>query len=406
MLAPTLDRPATGNGRLNSDAHRAPLQTPAETRIIVADDGAIIITAAQLAANLRGRPAEHIATMEWLRGYAVARKWTYKVLASKLHQESGMPYNKATISHIIQGHRAADAGIGAVCEAVERMRRQVETPAPVNGFFETKMMREMKAYLEEAKAAERIGFIIGQNFCGKSVTLAHLERRDPAMTLVRVPEGGHLLALLRATAKRRGMAHRGTVQDLREPVLEDFQPGEKFVADEADQCFLAKTKNLGNNTLDFLRRAYDAGLALTMVMDIPGYKQLMTVGVTDRLRRLYTRRHEPLILPKFYREDLDLFAAAVGLDPSPETLVKVGFKGSTIGGKAECELTPRSVEESVCASHRDGLGAWLAILTKAKALAGDAGKDTTWGWVLKAYSMRLAGDDAARTLCLESEAGK
>lgn len=359
-----------------------------------AGDGRIVLTAEQLAEHFHGRPPEHLEAFEWLRKHCVLNGLTYETAAKKLQKPGGGAYSRDSVYQALTGQRGLETSLEPLCAAILRYRRNVETPEPVNGFIKTRMAREIETYIRRVADMMKIGFIVGQNACGKTTTYAQLDRTYRDITLLRMPEGGHLSAFLIGVAKRRGLGDRQTVRDLSNRIISEFEPGHKVIIDEADQCFRARSSNLGNKTLDYLRRAWDeGGWALTLGMDPAGYKKLITVDHSDPLRRLYSRRHAPLVLPAFYREDLDLFAAHHGLEPSPGVKHKVTF------GTDSYEDIPRQIEEKLCRSHRDGLLVWLGLLREAKALATTAGKDVSWNWVLKAYALHLNMESAAVAVC-------
>lgn len=383
MLTPTLT------------ASRLPADATLTT--IAPATGRIALTAAQLAANLAGRDADTVATLEWLRHHCQSRSLSWDDAARRLHKTNGSLYSRDSVYQALSGARGAEVSLEPLCAAIERYRRNVEAPAPIDGFLETRMAREIGIYVARAQAQWKIGFIVGHNAVGKTTAIEQLERGSAKVTQCRMAEGGHLSAFLPELARKRGFGDRQTIRDLSRRIIAEFHEGDALIIDEADECFRSRGI-LGSKTLSFIRRIFDqAKCAVVLVMDPAGYKRLQTVQADDPLRRLYSRRLAPLFLPKFYREDLDLFAAQQGLPPAPDAPMKVTFTPE--GGRQKIEHTdnPQTVQDAICSSHRDGLFVWLGLLKEAAAMARAADKDVSWGWVLKAHALFAA---------MESEGGK
>jgi DNA transposition AAA+ family ATPase len=369
--------------------HTAPtLLAPAATRPIA-------LSADELAANLTAHSPEILADFEWLRSHALTRSFSYHDTARHLHKPSGDPYSENSLRQAMTGHRGADQNLAPLADAIRRYRRNIEAPAPTDGFLRTRLAANIATYLEQCRHRAKIGFIVGENACGKTTALAQAERDDPRITGVRMPEGGHLSAFLVALARRRGLGDRQTIRNLANRLIAEFHPGDLLAIDEGDECFRARSTLLGAKTLGFIRRLFDeARCGIVFIMDPAGFRKLRDVTPDDPLRRLYSRRTQPLLLPRFYREDLDLFAARHGLEPAPTQIVRARYQTPT-GKELTYEDSPQRVQDHVCASHHDGLFIWLDILATAALDARTAGKPLTWPWVLKSYALHLAGDPEA-----------
>lgn len=343
--------------------------------------GRIAINADTLAANLAGRPSELIATFEWFRHHCLARGLSYEAAAKKLHKDNGNAYSRDSVYQALTGARGLEVNLDPLARAIERYRRNVETPVPVDGFIPTRMAHEIATYVERVRKRQKVGFVVGQNACGKSTALGHIERNDARVSVVRMPEGGHRSAFLKALSRRRGYGDKQTPNDVANRLIADFTPGaDVLCVDEGDECFQTRSTRHTETTLAYIRRLRDdARIGVVFIMDPAGYRKLQTVEETDPLRKLYSRREPPLLLPAFYSEDLDLFAAQHGLEPAPDAELKIT--------KAYSD-NPKRVQDAVCGSHRDGLFVWLGIFADAEELAGS--QTLTWEWVLKAYTLYLA----------------
>lgn len=353
--------------------------------------GRVALTAAALAENLAGRDDATRETLEWFRHHCLTRTLSWDEAGKRLHKPNGAPYSRDSVYQALSGARGLEVSLEPLCKAIEAYRRNVEAPVPVDGFLETRMAREIRIYTERAQAQWKIGFIVGHNAVGKTTAIEHLARRDPRVTAVRMREGGHLSAFLRALALRRGFGGRQTVANYSDALAEEFGAGDVLAIDEADEAFNARSSVLGSKTLTYIRRIFDERrCAVVMVMDPAGYKKLQSVQADNPLRRLYSRRLAPLFLPKFYREDLDLFAAQQGLEPAPNLELTVKFTPEG-GREISHKDNPQTVQDAICSSHRDGLFVWLGLLKEAAEMARAAGKPhPTWHWVLKAHALFAA----------------
>jgi len=366
------------------------------------DEGRLIITAEQLAANLAGRPVKHVETLEWFRKHCILKAWDFEKAAAKVRKPTGTPYNRETLKHVFYGFRKAEDSLAPICDAIERYRRNAEPPAPIGGFLETTMFKNIKGYLEWAAEEVKIGCIVGANSCGKTASVTEVTKRDPAYEIVRVPEGGHLSMLVQAMARKRGFGDRQTIPNLANSMIDESRSLKLLAWDEFEQCFKARSTVLGDKTVGYVRRIYDeAGIAMTLIVDPSGYRRIQTVKATDALRKLSSRRLEPLTLPAYYKEDLNLFAAQHFLEPAPES--KVTIKYGSKGKEDSFTDVPRRIEDEICGSHNGGLLMWLGLLRRAKQKADKAGVDNSWEFVMQAYALHVAMEAKATLAAGESE---
>ena len=370
------------------EAPQAPASAAAPKVPAPALSRAIALTAAQLTANLAGRTPEEAAALEWFRAHCAARGLSYEEAGRKLHKTGGQPYSRDSVYQAMSGARGMEVSLAPLCEAIARYRRDVEAPVPAEGFLATKLFRVIRAHIARAKKRKKVAIIVGQNACGKTTCIEQMERENAHVTKIHVPEGGHLSALLPAMARRRGYGPRQTVRDLCERMIGEFGPEDVLVFDEADQCFHARSSVLGNKTLDFMRRLRDlSGATIVLIMDPAGYARLQKVQANDPLRRIFCRRLT-LILPTFFREDLDLFARRYKLPAAPDMDVTVNI--TTAGGVVRHTDNPRRVQDAVCGAHTEGLFQWLDILQDAADDALDQGRTLNWQAVLKAHALHVA----------------
>lgn len=363
--------------------------------------GKITLTTEQLAANLAGRPAEQIEVFERFRKHCALRGFGYETAARNLRKPSGKTYSRDSIYLAMNGHRDASVTLDALCESIDRYLRSAESPAPIGGFIRTRMATEIKTYLQLVKEENMIGTVVGQNACGKTTALEEAERDLPWLSVIRVPEGGHRNALLQSMARRHGLGgQRERQANFANKMMEFYGTEDVIAFDEYDECFRARSAEHGNTTMSYTRRIYDQrGCAIVLVVDPSGYRKLQNVGPESPLRKLASRMLFPLILPPFYREDLDLYASVHGLEPSPEVAVKVG------AGKVSEHFIPRVVEEEICGSHIYGLRVWLGMLRRAQKKAAKWNRDASWEDVVKEYALAKFMGEQAKQLSVGASNG-
>lgn len=365
-----------------------PLAVTRPSAIVVAE-AVRLPSSEQLRANLAGRTEDQIEILEWFRAHGVARKWDFDELGKRIHRgQLSKPYSGDSIKQVLRGFRGLDVSIDPICKAIWEYRRKVEMRAPKGGFVETRFFKTIREYIHEAHEEERIGFMVGGNSAGKSTSINELDRRDAFLTAVLVPEAASLSTLLPEIAEQRGLGTRISAGALAKSVIEDFGEDDKLVFDEADQCLGTKKSTTGAKTLTWMKRLREkVGASVHLVMDPAGYKRFEEVKKDDALRRIYSRRYEPLFLPAFYPEDLELFAAQKGLPPAPEEELKIRFENGASGGQIY-KAVPKTIQDEICGNHKNGLFVWLFILRKALAFAKAEGQEeTNWHWVLKAHAL-------------------
>lgn len=351
--------------------------------------GRINLTADQLAQNLAGRSEDEVEALEWFREHCAARDLSYDQAALRLHKPNGSRYSRDTVYQAFTGRRGLEVSLAPLCESIATFRRNVESPLPVHGFLETRLGAVIRAHIKRAQRRQKIAMIVGQNASGKTTICEQLEREDPHVTKIHTPEGGHLASLIPAMGRRCGYGTRQTVRDLKERLIQDFKAEDILIFDEADQCFGARTEQLGNQTLDFIRRLREEShCTVVMVMDPAGYAKMNKMEMGSPLRRIFSRRLT-LVLPAFFRDDLNLFARRYKLEPAPDRNLTVAFVGDS-GAMIKHTANPLHVQDAVCSSHRDGLFQWLDILEDAHEDAQEQGRRLTWHAVLKAHALHAA----------------
>ncbi|EDY16715.1 hypothetical protein CfE428DRAFT_5828 [Chthoniobacter flavus Ellin428] len=368
----------------------------ATTNIITNQSGQIALTEEQLRAVLAGRPEDQIETLNRFRNHCVLRRFSYEKAGSLIRKKNGKPYSRDTIYFSLNGHTQAEVRLDSICEAVERYLSVAESPAPVGGFIRTRMAREIGTYLEQVREERMIGVVVGQNACGKTTALEQTERENDWLSVIRVPEGGHMTSLLQAMACRQGLGERRERQaNFANLMMEFFGPEDLIAFDEYDEVFRARSIELGNKTQSYIRRIYDKrGCGIVIVVDPSGYRRLQTVGADSPLRKVASRLLWPLILPPYYPEDLRLYATANGLEPAPDREIDVQV------GNARVKLNPHAIEGEICGSHIYGLRVWLGFLRRGAKKAKAAGREIGWADVMREYALARFMEDQAKQLAI------
>lgn len=349
-------------------------------------------------------PASQRDSMEWFWRYCSERNLGRDRLGKLLEKSNGQFYSPDSIYQALSGRRS-EAGINLepICLSIDLFRQKVEPATASEGFVETRLARKIWRYCEKARKLRRIGFIFGDMSIGKSHALIELAKRDANVTYTRMPTRGHLNHYLQECARKFAMGDRQTVADLRDRVIDALRsaPGEKpkqLIIDEADQCFQSIRNFLGLGTLDFIREIYDAaGCSLVLVFDHHGRDELLGGKHAKRLKRLWRRRLPRLQLPAMLSvEDLDAFAAAVGLPAATPDPIKI--RATVIDEETGEESlrehidNPARLQRYVIAN--DGLTVWLMLLQEAKELAEEKKKPITWGAVIKTHAEFAGQEDA------------
>lgn len=360
---------------------------PGTTLAAPGKQGAITLAAAELRANLAGRDPEQIEALEWLRHHCVTRGLTWDDAGRRLHKPNGSVYSRDSVYQAMTGVRGLDVSLASLCAAVARYRRNVESPVPDAGFLRTRLYEVIQTQVQRVCESRAMTFIVGANACGKTTAINEIERGSRGRILKVLAKDGHRGTLLRDLARRRGLGDRQTIGDLSDRLVDEFRGIDVLIIDEAEAIFGGRSSLHTTHTFRFVRTLFDeAGCAIVFVLDPSGYKKFQTVGESDPLRKIYSRRIAPLFLPKFFVEDLDLFARRYKLEPAPDHDVTVEFEKDD-GGKLRHTDNPRRVQDAICGSHKDGLFVWTSLLREAAGEAERNGRKITWGAVLKAHAL-------------------
>jgi hypothetical protein len=337
--------------------------------------------------------------VEWFWKYCFERNLGRDDVARLLRKPNGKDfYSHDSVYAILTGKRFKEGATETVVRmlrAIEDFQQQVQPKAGQDGFIETRLFSEIREYVNRSRKLKRIGNIIGNMSVGKSESLLEIAERDPSVLYTQMPERGHYGDYLREVAEKCAISPRQNASTLRRNVVRALP--EVLIVDDAHECFASMTSAWGLATLQFIKGSFDRKrkrLAVIFVWDTPGWAQFINGDHAHRLGRLWRRRMAPLRIDDVpYSDDLDLFAAAVGLDPAPAKSQKVDLLDAQGNVVAHHEDSPQRLQNDVCATN--GIGVWKMILDDAAELARESRKTVTWGAVLKAHALFAAMEEKA-----------
>jgi hypothetical protein len=266
--------------------------------------------------------------VEWFWKYCFERNLGRDDVARLLRKPNGKDfYSHDSVYAILTGKRFKEGATETVVRmlrAIEEFQQQVQPKAGQDGFIETRLFSEIREYVNRARKLKRIGNIIGNMSVGKSESLLEIAERDPSVLYTQMPERGHYGDYLREVAEKCAISPRQNASTLRRNVVRALP--EVLIVDDAHECFASMTSAWGLATLQFIKGSFDRKrkrLAVIFVWDTPGWAQFINGDHAHRLGRLWRRRMAPLRIDDVpYSDDLDLFAAAVGLDPAPAKIAE------------------------------------------------------------------------------------
>lgn len=311
-------------------------------------------------------------------------------------------YSADSIYQLLTGKRMEDgANLTPMLGAIDEFLQKVQPSASLDGFMETRLFREITMYAERALRLHKIGYVVGKMSRGKTWIFKKLAESNPSWLYTQMPTGGVYSDYLRECATKSAMSVRQAVQKVRYKVLDGLPEG--VIIDDADLAFDSARQANGVKTFQFIKEAYDRRpRGFLFAMDDWGFNEFLGGINAHRLQRLWLRRIAPFHVPDVpYQEDLNLYAASVGLEPAPDREIKVLLvdrEGKPVLDKDDKQVThtdsPARLQNDIC--EKSGIGVWLTMLRDAADLASEPGKPRiSWGAVLKVHALDAAMEQRA-----------
>lgn len=225
-----------------------------------------------------GATAAELEDIMWLADHAATNKITNFAALGKAIGASA-----ATVSKVFRGKyavfdkagaRLKEIGIGSFCATIQNFRAQTkeqENLGPAVFVPKLSVVRRVEEFCEITRATKQIGIIWGKNQSGKTKALEYYAANHPMTAYVKLPAGGATKASMKKLAKARGgISTRKSYEELREVLLERFNPLWLPIVDEFHQTI--KGRAFKTVTIDRFREIRDdcgCGLVICGTDQIP-----------------------------------------------------------------------------------------------------------------------------------------
>lgn len=226
-----------------------------------------------------GATADQIDDVLWLADYAATNKITTFAALGK-----AIGVSSATVSKVLRGKY--EAGIGSFCATIENFRAQSKEQqdlGPLVFVPQLSVVRRVTQFCEITRATKQIGIMWGKNQSGKTKALEHYARTHPMTAYCKLPAGGSTKVSMKKLALARGgISVRKSYEEMREMILERFNPLWLPIADEFHQTI--KGRSFRTVTIDRFREVRDdCGCGLVIcgtdqipeMMDDPRFKDFL-----------------------------------------------------------------------------------------------------------------------------------
>lgn len=255
-------------------------------------------------------------------------------------------------------------------------------------FTETPLVQSIWDYARYTRQRQKFGFLIGNSHSGKSEPLMHLAEKEEGMIYLRLPADGHLSFVLPKLIEQGGIPNGGTTTLSQRSAIRKFLTPDHFlIVDEIEQC-CERVRSKGRkvservSTLEFFRELVDDKRVPVLYV---GTKQALEMLHGDNYElyvRTLNRGIDPYEIPdKPESDDLDAFAAAIGLEPARGSALSLQ---TLIANKGEANRFGRD-RTTGC------LGRWLDKLLAGRDWALARGRTLTWKDVLDAHAEVVKG---------------
>lgn len=343
-------------------------------------------------------PKEQQNTLLWFGEYCRKRNLGKAELGTILRKGSGAFYSYDSIHQTLTGKRMregtnVDAMIESIAKLMEiEMAREAQQST---GYIHTRLADEIWKRCRKALLRNRITFIFGDSQIGKTWALKEYKKQhNHGETIyMEVPTGANLGSCLIEIAEALGIPTQLRQAELRRRIIAAFDDKMLLIVDEAHRCFNSRYGNSGLQLFDFLRLLWNktkCGIVISLTNE--GRDEFLKGRHAKALQQLWRRRITPLQLPAYPPEDdLALFADSFGLEPANDVNIRVNMEYTDDHGKCrKISHTNNPLQLQTDIVRNEGLGVWITILEDAADMAEDAGRQLSWGAVIKAYCLSQA----------------
>lgn len=353
------------------------------------------IPADQIMDAVKDLPDEQAIPLKWLGKYCHDKNLGKTQMSTLLKKPNGGYYGYDSIYATLTGGRMRRGeNILPLIDAIETLRSVEMQRAELvtSGYIHTRLSCEIWKRCDKCRLRQRIGFIFGDSQIGKTESLKEYQRRNNhGQTIyVEMPEGGSLGAFLKELAVEFGIPPETNASQLSRRLIKSFDHTMLLIVDEAHNSL--KTRR-GLAAMAFLRRLWNkARCGIVISVTNEGRDLLLNGPHSKELQQLWRRRIQPLQLPSVPpADDLNLFAAAYGLEPAEnkKIMIKIGVETKSGRNRTKSHThSPLKLQTDIVAT--EGLGVWISLLQDASDIAQDLGKEITWGAVIKAHCIDQA----------------
>jgi hypothetical protein len=337
-------------------------------------------------------PDDDRADLMWFAGFC-RRKDFSKAELGKLLRKPGSTdfYSADSLAQLLTGGRIRRGeNISPMLEAIRHLRRAEEPRERQvkGGFIETRMYLEIEKRMKKAVQRQRVFFCFGDSQTGKTWSFIEVARRLGGV-YVEMPASGNLGQFLRAVARAVGIPEGLRQTDLMERCIEAFDGNTPLLVDEAHRALGTRFTSTGVAIFSWLRelinrKSTPIGISFTN----EGRDKFLKGPLAKTFQQFWRRRVPPLQLPPAPPDDdAARFAAAYGLEPAPDKVVKTDVFVTDEQGNSEKRTfkdNPYCLQRDVL--NKEGLGVWITILQEASDMAQEQNRLITWAAVIKAHA--------------------
>lgn len=326
--------------------------------------------------------------IKWASGYCRNRNLGHAEFGAMLTNKYGDPYSSDSVWKMFTGRRE-ESELGPILDSIESLRRSAEETMGnmSTGFIATGLTRSIWKLCKRARDRHKLTFIFGESQIGKTTAITEYARLNNhgETIIVRMPTRGAFGDFLEELALRLAIPVQVKYRDMRRRVIESFDDRMLLIVDECHQCFESNFSGRSLATLEFCREIFDRRKCGVVLVGTNVLRDGITKGPNSRmLRQLWLRGYSPLQLPdRPSAATLKEFASAFGLEPAPDKDMTVKYRGDD-SEEHSVAGNPAKIQEDVIA--RAGLGRWISVLQESAEDAKEAGKEVTWGRVIRTYA--------------------